>query len=414
MGGQQFATDATLIDMRRLNRVLALDTEKGIVEVEAGIQWPDLMDALTDLQDGGHQAWTIAQKQTGADSLTIGGAIGANIHGRGLTMAPFGSDVESLVLIDATGETPTCSRTRNADLFRLVLGGYGLFGVVYSARLRLIPRQKVQRIVEVVPVEGLIGRFEDRITNGFRYGDFQYVMDEASPDFLRLGVFSCYRPVPPETPFQEDTKHLTRDDWRNLAYLAHTDKARAFQKYADHYLSTSGQIYWSDTHQLAVYLDDYHQELDRKLGVSIPATEVITELFVPRHHLSDFLEEVREDLRAHNVNVIYGTIRLIEPDQDSYLAWAKGAYACIIFNVHVEHSQDGQERSVAAFRRLIGMAADRGGSYYLPYHRHATLSQVETCYPQFEEFLALKRRYDPGERFQSEWYRHYRAMFTEG
>jgi hypothetical protein len=29
------------------------------------------------------------------------------------------------------------------------------------------------------------------------------------------------------------------------------------------------------------------------------------------------------------------------------------------------------------------------------------------------EFLRLKRRYDPQDRFQSEWYRHYRAMFAD-
>jgi hypothetical protein len=38
---------------------------------------------------------------------------------------------------------------------------------------------------------------------------------------------------------------------------------------------------------------------------------------------------------------------------------------------------------------------------------------VEACYPQFAEFLRLKREFDPDERFQSEWYRHYRAMFAD-
>jgi hypothetical protein len=36
---------------------------------------------------------------------------------------------------------------------------------------------------------------------------------------------------------------------------------------------------------------------------------------------------------------------------------------------------------------------------------------VAACYPRFEEFLRLKRRYDPEGRFQSEWYRHYAALF---
>ena len=37
----------------------------------------------------GGQAWAFAQKQTGADRLTIGGSLSANMHGRGLTMPPF-------------------------------------------------------------------------------------------------------------------------------------------------------------------------------------------------------------------------------------------------------------------------------------------------------------------------------------
>ncbi len=38
---------------------------------------------------------------------------------------------------------------------------------------------------------------------------------------------------------------------------------------------------------------------------------------------------------------------------------------------------------------------------------------MEAGYPQFAEFLRLKRTYDPQERFQSDWYRHYREMFAD-
>jgi hypothetical protein len=50
---------------------------------------------------------------------------------------------------------------------------------------------------------------------------------------------------------------------------------------------------------------------------------------------------------------------------------------------------------------------------YLTYHRDATRRQVETCYPQFAEFLRLKKKYDPQERFQSNWYRDYKSMFAD-
>jgi FAD/FMN-containing dehydrogenase len=62
---------------------------------------------------------------------------------------------------------------------------------------------------------------------------------------------------------------------------------------------------------------------------------------------------------------------------------------------------------------LIDLALDRGGSYFLTYHRWARKDQVLKAYPQFPEFLRLKKKYDPDERFQSEWYRHYRKMFPD-
>src|SRR6266850_6406638 len=39
MGGQQFGTDTVLIDIRKLSRVLRLDPQRGLLEVEAGIEW---------------------------------------------------------------------------------------------------------------------------------------------------------------------------------------------------------------------------------------------------------------------------------------------------------------------------------------------------------------------------------------
>jgi FAD/FMN-containing dehydrogenase len=413
MGGQQFGTNSLLIDIRKMGRVLNLDRKQGLLEVEAGIEWPELIDGYLSLQSRDSQTWGIAQKQTGADRLTIAGTIAANAHGRGLQMKPFVSNVESFVLVDATGTARTCSRTENPELFRLVHGGYGLFGIVTSVQLRLVPRRKVERVVEIRTVDGLIAAFEQRIAEGFQYGDFQFSIEHASEDFLHRGVFSCYRPVPMDTPIPPAEKQLTDENWRQLLYLAHTDEKQAFKRYADYYLSTNGQVYWSDLHQLSIYPDNYHREIDDKLHAPYPATEIITEIDVPRPALKGFLDEAREDFRKNGVELIYGTVRLIERDEESFLPWAKQPYACTIFNLHTVHSPEGLQRSADAFRRLIDMAARRGGAYYLTYHRYATRNQVESCYPQFAEFLRLKKKYDPEERFQSDWYRHYKTMFAD-
>jgi FAD/FMN-containing dehydrogenase len=412
MGGQQFGTDTVLIGTTAMARILAFDAERGLVEAQAGIQWPALIGRLVEAQRGqGHQ-WGIVQKQTGADRLSLGGALAANVHGRGLRLKPIVGDVESFVLVGADGEPVRCSRDENAELFRLAIGGYGLFGIIASVTLRLSPRQKVQRVVELLDVRDLVAAVERRIAEGFLYGDLQFATDEHGDDFLRRGIFSCYRPVDPGTPMPAVERQLTAEDWTNLIYLSHADRRGGVDAYTAFYLASSGQLYWSDTHQLSEYVDGYHLWLDRQLGTP-KATEIITEIYVPRPALPGFLDDVRDDFRQHEVELIYGTIRFVERDEETFLAWAREPYACVIFNLHTPHSPDGIERSARTFQRLIDLAIRYGGSYYLTYHRFATRAQVEACYPRFAEFLRLKRRYDPEERFQSDWYRHYRGMFAD-
>ena len=413
MGGQQFARDSTLIDMNGLSRVVEFDRVNGEIEVEAGIQWPELYKYLLDNQQDGKKRWTFVQKQTGADRLSIGGALAANVHGRGLKSAPFVGDVAAFTMVGPDGVARRCSRTENAELFRAAIGGYGLFGVMTTVRLRLAPRHLVQRIVEVIDIENLPAMFESRIDAGFQYGDFQFATELKADALLRKGVFSCYRPVDDSTPVPTNRASLKAENWHELIYLAHTDRARAFQAYSSYYLSTSGQYYWSDEHQMSTYLPDYHETLGARLGEHARGTEMITEIYVPRDALVRFLADVRADFLEHRTDLIYGTIRLIERDTETMLAWAKQPYACIIFNIHVMPDEAGMEKARRDFRRLIDRGLSYGGSYYLTYHRWAERRQVVAAYPQFAEFLRLKRRLDPSEVIQSEWYRHYREMFAQ-
>ncbi len=411
MGGQQFLEGGAQIDMSGMNRVHQFDARRGLIRAGAGIQWPQLMRWLDENAENRHADWGIRQKQTGADRFSLGGCLAANIHGRGLAFAPFAADIESFVLVRADGEAQFCSREANAELFRHAIGGYGMFGVISELTLRLARRKKVRREVEIVEADSLIERFTARIADGCLYGDFQFATDSASPDFLRRGILSCYREVASDTPLTRNPLHLHGKDWQRLLYLAHTDKSRAFVEFVDFYTRSHGQVYRSDDHQAGYYFDDYHDSLDTRLGHT--GSEVITELYVPRARLTDFLAAAAECLRRSSADVIYGTVRLVERDGETTLAWAREAFACVILNLHTPHTPDGKARSAATFRALIDVAIAYAGSFYLTYHRHATREQVLACYPQFPDFLAAKRRHDPQLAFRSDWYQHYQALFED-
>jgi FAD/FMN-containing dehydrogenase len=413
MGGQQFLAGSTLLDMRRMNRVRRLDDDRGLLEVEGGITWPDVIRGYLVRPHGARSPWGIRQKQTGADRLTLGGAVAANIHGRCLTARPFIDDIESLDVVTGDGNLVTCSRTQQPELFRHVIGGYGLFGVVVAATLRLVPRVQVERVATMLEVEALIHTLERRIAEGYLYGDFQFATDPAHGSFLRTGVLSCYRRTDRIRPIPQGQRRLAQADWNRLLELAHLDKRRAFEEFSAFYLATSGQLYWSDTHQLNLYLESYHEPLDKRLGTGIRGSEMITEIYVPRRQLTPFMDAVRKDFRANQVDFIYGTIRLIEAETETALPWARERYACVIFNLHVDHLSRSIANARSTFTRLIDHAAARGGSFYLTYHRFARRDQLLACHPGITAFLAAKRRLDPSGVFQSDWYRHIVAQIDD-
>ena len=138
----------------------------------------------------------------------------------------------------------------------------------------------------------------------------------------------------------------------------------------------------------------------------------MTEVCCERDKIEPFMTEVRQYALREQVEIISATVRVVEPDNESFLAWAKKSWACTTFNVHIEHSTRGLIRAGDAFRRLIDAGLRHGGGYYPAHHRHALRRQVDFCFPQFGEFLQLKRKHDPAEFFQSDWYRHYKTMFS--
>lgn len=413
MGGQQFSFAGLLIDMRQLNKVLEFDPLKGQVKVEAGITWLEIIERLKQLQQSGDvkRTWSIIQKPTGADDLSIGGSLSANIHGRGLDFAPFVSSIECFELIDAKGNLLEVSRDKNRELFRLAVGGFGLFGVVVSVSLRLMRTTMLKRHVEMVSITNLMERFEQLIEGGHLFGDCQFAIDNNSEEFLRKGILASYKEeIGSTVNFESRNRSLSKSKWSELLKLAHIDKTKAFKDYQNHYLSTNGQIYLSDTMQLSTYMDDYHKQLDKLLNCA-RGTEIITELYIPRSKLAQFMEEVRALFIEKDVDLIYGTIRLIKQDTETFLAWAKEDFACVIFNLHTDHGANGIAKNAIVFRQLIKIARILGGSFYLTYHRYVDKEDLDLCYPGFESFLKKKIQYDPDEVFQSQWYRHYRDLY---
>ena len=407
MGGQQFGTDNVQLDMTQFNRVLNLDQERGVVTVESGIQWPQLIQELHRIHRHNKttQPWTIREKQSGVDSVSIGGSLSANIHGRGLRSRPFIDSIESFLMVDHRGQTLHCSRESNPLLFSLAIGGYGLFGIIAHVTLRLVRRFKVRRKVEIAVMGDALPLLQQRRESGFAFGDCQFGIDLTGPAESHPAIVPCYLPVNDSTPITESKTSFSAENWAQLYRLSRTDKRQAFDLFSQHYLQTDGQVYWSDTHQLSNAFCGYRSAVDPSEG-----TEMITEVYLDPDKALPFLTRVRLALAARQADITYGTIRLIEADHESFLPWARRRSVCIVVNLHCPRSQAGIRKTKRDFQTILDHTIEFDGSFYLTYHRWALAHHLCAAYPNIGEFFKLKKKFDPNELFQSDWYRHYSTV----
>ena len=101
------------------------------------------------------------------------------------------------------------------------------------------------------------------------------------------------------------------------------------------------------------------------------------------------------------MNAINVSIRHANADPGSLLAWAKTDVFGFVIYYKQGTSPEAQRAVETWTRELIEAALALGGSYYLPYQLHATGEQFFRAYPRAREFLALKRRVDPANKFRN-------------
>jgi len=415
LGGQQFGTDTILLDTTRLNQVLAFDPASGLIQVEAGIRWSDLLDYLERTQAGHSRRWTIRQKQSGGEDFTVGGSLSANIHGRGFFQPPMIQDVESFTLVDADGAIRLCSRHENSDLFGLVVGGYGLFGVVVSVSLRLQPELVLVAGCRDLAVADIGTALAEARQSNCVLSEYALPTDPTREDGFREGVWITWTasneknagPVLSQFVRPKDTV-----EWRQWMRLAHESPAEAYRLKRERLMSLQGVRVRSGALHRSPQVPHYHKELDRQIGASGAGSDMLAELCVPEDRLPAFLDDVRQSCLDAGRTPLSCSVRFVDADDESFLRWAKAPFACVLLDFHLVRANDDPERLQQLIQRLIDHALQAGGTFALSMHRWATAEQIEGAFPEFVDFLKKKQAFDPLEVFQSSWYRHQKNLFS--
>ncbi len=119
--------------MSGLDRLIAFDTQTGLLEAEAGISLKQILDFAVP------RGWFLPVTP-GTQFVTLGGAIANDVHGKNHhTAGTFGRWVRGFELLRTDGSVEALDSGDNTGRFNATIGGLGLTGVIASAKLQLKP-----------------------------------------------------------------------------------------------------------------------------------------------------------------------------------------------------------------------------------------------------------------------------------
>ena len=403
MGGQTLgAKGAWTVDMLGLNHIGEVfqrrhDPRRRWMTVGAGARWLEIVPKLRA------QGYAPKVMQSNSD-FTVGGSLSVNCHGWQHNSEPIASTVDSIRLMTADGVVRTCSRSENAELFSLALGGYGLFGVILEATLEVVPDEYYQARQKLVPPAQYVATFEE-MTSGQATGMAYGRISTAPSSFLRESMVTVLHPVPAPSNrhhngvFDALLTKAKRTVFRNAVG---NDRGKDFRWVMEKkHGETGGQV---------LRRSDILSEPAALFGNHDPRfTELLHEYFIPKDKLAAFLEKMRvihADMACPDLLNI--TVRNVKPDRSTFLRYAREEVFGLVMLFHQRRgSSADEERMIRYTQRLVDAALACGGTYYLPYRLHARRDQFARAYPMSDRFFALKRRYDPHGLFQNHFFQNY-------
>lgn len=363
-------TQGRAIDTARLDRILSLDEEEGILEVEAGCQLGEIVRLI------GPKGW-LPMVMPGTGFATVGGAIGMDVHGKNHHhTGSFGQHVEAMTLHLPEGRREI---TPMDPLFSATVGGMGQTGPIGTARLRM-QRTKgpVMMVTErrVPNLDSYLELFDsseatytvgwiDATATGASLG--RGILEEGETGAGLVPPAKRGRRIPMDAPHFALSGPIVRGF--NAAYFRRIpERGRTVVKPLEDFFFPLDKIHeWNRLYGKR----GFHQF---QCVVPLSAREV----------LRDMLRAVGDSGLASPLAVL----KRMGPGRGGMMSFPTDGYTLAI-------DFPARDEAPAMIRRLIDMAVEAGGRVYFAKDAFARPEQVDAMYPEREAWAAICNGLDP-------------------
>ncbi len=388
MGGQSLPRDghAITLDLVRV----APDRANRLFRVNGGTRWFEVVEQLNAI------GFSPAVMQSNSD-FGVAATFSVGAHGWPVPYGPFGATVRSIRLMLATGDIVSCSRTENAELFAMAMGGYGLAGVILDLDCEMVENRMMRPTYEVMRAENFPARFTAAINGGSGVSMIYGRLNVAREEFFREALMVSYKadPASPEIiPINRKgglMSRILRDVYR--AQIG-SEPAKRTRWFAERSLAP-GMDKGDSRNNL---MNEPVRNLE---GHDPTRTDILHEYFVAPERFGEFLQACRDIIPKSRLEFLNVTLRYVKRDDTALLAYAKTDRIAAVMSFSQRMNGADEEEMIRVTEALIERIGAIGGSFYLPYRLHARRDQVHAIYPNAARFVALKRQYDPGLLFRN-------------
>ncbi len=362
------------VDTSRLDRMLGLDEENGLLRVEGGARLGEINGHLAP------SGWLVPVLP-GTGFATIGGAIAMDVHGKNHHGAgSFGQHVEEMTILTPRGIEVT-SPSASGDLFAATVGGLGQSGVIAEATIRLtrakgdVMMVTERRVADWDEHIALLDGSEATYTVG-------WIDATASGASLGRGILEEAETGSGLVPPAKRGKRVPIDA---PAFALSPSFVRTFNAAYWRKVPVRGRTVVKPIEDFFFPLDKLH-DWNRLYGKSgfyqfqcVVPLEAVGEL-------RNILEAVAKSSMASPLAVL----KRMGPGAAGMMSFPMEGYTLAV-DLHAAH------RPAPLIERLEAMARDAGGRIYLAKDSLASSATVKAMYPAWREWSDVVAKHDPDQ-----------------
>ncbi|NHB58016.1 FAD-binding oxidoreductase [Acinetobacter sp. 194] len=394
MGGHTIYPDGISINMLPYDH-MSFDEVNNILTIGSGASWSKALQYL----DGFGKSIGVMQSFS---NFSIGGSISVNGHGWQKSAAPISSNIISFSLMKADGKIVNCSRTENTELFKLVTGGYGLFGIILDVKLKVVDNTALKFHSIALKPQYYAETYQKVVSENpkvqFAYGRLR-ISDKHFLDQATLNYFEKVEQLPMKLK-QQVSKNA---EVRRVVFRGsvNSEYGKRLRWDLEQSLNTVSPYATFSRNEI---LNEDASLIENKDPNS---TDLLHEYFIPKQNLVDFIQEIKPILQNTEIDLLNITIREITKDEDAYLNYAREDVFGLVFLFNQKKTEQQEIAMKNLTNRLLDAALKYQGTYYLPYRLHIDRHKMRLAYPKADEFFVLKKKYDPYLLFNNKFYLNY-------